>query len=80
MGNSTQHVPREIARADYIAAVEGLGLGAPDVKTLTMHHDHVDVCVFARGDNGSRILDPERQDQYVKYCVRIPVVDDKEGL
>ena len=80
MGNSSQSLPREIARDELIAAVECLGLVASDVATLTMHHDHVEVHMFARGDNGGRVLDPECQDQLVKYCVDIPVVDDKEGL
>ena len=80
MGNSSQSVPREIARADYIAAVEGLGLVASEVKTLTMHHDHVEVHMFSRGDNGSRVLDPERPGEFAKYHARIPVADDKEGL
>ena len=80
MGNSYQSVPREIARADYIAAIEGLGFVASDAKMLTMHHDYIEACMFEKRDDGSRILDPERQDQFVKYCVRIPVIDDKESL
>jgi len=68
-------VPESITRDAYIKLIEASGLDPVDIKELMFCADGIYATVFARDENGARVIDPIQGP--MNNAIYIPVEDDK---